>query len=200
MKCYYKLIIAFNFRKMVVIIHKYFCWMHAEKLPDLWFPIFHIVAHSSILKLPRNDFLYCFVLIDLPTLIVIDAVFRCVDMTLSCWAFISMFSFISTEYCPRSPIAWFFQTVYTYSGEPLLTASLSLCSYGTHPSPGSSFSLVSECHSSNKPLWLMLVWVIDSPTQHVRHCFLVPSSCWDHTCPACMWLLGIHIRVLLFVW
>ena len=45
--------------------------------------IFHSAEHLSMVKLPRNDFLYCVVLIAIHILIVIDTGFKCVDVTLS---------------------------------------------------------------------------------------------------------------------
>lgn len=123
MKCYYKSAITSSFGKMVHNHPKIpllqTCWETTRSVLSMEsINIFHTAEHLSMVQLPRNDFLYCVVLIAIQILIVIDADFKCVDVTLLFWVFISMLSSISTEDCFRSSITGFFQQLLLTLGSP----------------------------------------------------------------------------------
>lgn len=119
MKCYYKSAIISSFGKMVHNHPKIpLLQAHWETtrsvVPVESINIFHTAEHLSMVKLPRNDFLYCVVLIAIHILIVIDAGFKCVDVTLWFWIFIGMLSSISTEYCFRVQLPDSFNCFYLH--------------------------------------------------------------------------------------
>lgn len=208
MKCFYKSAITSSFRKMVRNHSKIpllqACWEATRSVvPMESITIFHTAEHLSMVRLPRNDFLYCVVLIAIQILIVIDAGFKCVDVCSS------GSSLACCHPSPQNPASGVqlpdsFNSFYLH-WEALADCFAFFVLDATYSFPGSSFWLVSECHSSNKLLWFMRAWVIDLFTDLISCPYFVRtpkalfsgSLRWDHTCPAFMWLLGIQSQVLL---